>query len=99
MKKVDVNVDEASKAVAKLTGAEFLETVKVLGDPALRASLKRLAEPASLDALKGAGNVQEAVKTLCAPELADALEKFNSPAVQQALRKASAALLAPQSNR
>ena len=99
MKKVDVNVDEASKAVAKLTGAEFLETVKVLGDPALRASLKRLAEPASLDALKGAGNVQEAVKTRCAPELADALEKFNSPAVQQALRKASAALLAPQSNR
>ncbi|NQT54197.1 hypothetical protein HQ576_19225 [bacterium] len=82
--------------MAKLTGAEFLETVKVLADPALRASLEKLAEPASLDALKGARDLQDAVKTLGSPELAAALERFNSPAVQGALRKASAALLPRQ---
>jgi len=97
MNAVDVDADGARKAVAKLTSAEFLETAKVLADPALRASLEKLAEPASLEALKDAKNLQDAVKTLVSPELAAALEKFNSPVVQEALRKASAALLTPHS--
>ena len=96
MNSADVSVSEAREAVAKLTSAEFLATLRTLADPALRASLEKLAEPASLDALKDAKDLQAAVKTLVGPELAAALGKFNSPAVQQALRKASAALLTPQ---
>ena len=93
MRSANVSVDEARQAVAKLTGAEFFETVKTLADPALRAALTRLAQPASLDVLKDAKNIQNAVRTLLSPELAAAIEKFNSPVVQEALRKASAALL------
>jgi len=96
MKSVEVNFDEARKAVEKLTNAEFFETVKTLADPVLRAALAKLAEPASLDVLSDAKNIQDAVKTLVSPELAQALDKFNSPGVQEALRKASAALLAAQ---
>ena len=97
MKSAEVNLDEARKAVEKLTSAEFFETVKTLADPALRAALTKLAERASLDVLKDAGKTQDAVKTLASPELAAALEKFNSPAVQEALRKASSALHAAPS--
>lgn len=93
MKNTDVSVDEARKAVEKLTSAEFFETVKMLADPVLRAALTELAERASLGVLDGAKNIQNAVMTLVGPELGAALERFNSPAIQEALRKASAALL------
>ena len=92
MKSAEVNLDEARKAVEKLTSAEFFETVKTLADPALRAALTKLAQPASLDAIGEAGSLQDAVGTLVSPELEAAIERFNSPAVQEALRKASSAL-------
>jgi len=97
MKNADVSVDEAREAVEKLTSAEFFDTVKMLADPVLRTALTELAERASLGVLDGAKNIQDAVMTLVGPELGAALERFNSPAVQEALRKASAALLTPQS--
>ena len=93
MKSANVSVDGARKAVEKLTSAEFFETVKTLADPALRAAMTKLAQPASLDVLKKAGSLQDAVKTLVSTELAAAIEKFNSPAVQETLRKASWELL------
>ena len=94
MKSVNVSADEAKNAVEKLTSAEFLQTVKMLADPALRAALTKLAERPSFDILKDTENIQDAVKELVSPRLAAALERFNSPAVQDALRKASEALLA-----
>ena len=99
MEGTHMNEDVARKTVEKLTSAEFLQTVKMLADPALRAALTRLAEPESLDALKKAGNLQDAVGMLVGPDLAAAIEKFNSPAVQEALRKASAALLGSPNRR
>ena len=97
MQGTNVSVDEARKAVKKLTSAEFFETVKTLADPALRAALTKLAEPSSLGLLKDAKSVQDAVKTLAGPELAAALDKFSSPAVQEALKKASEHPLAAHS--
>ena len=97
MTSANASVDEARRAVEKLASAEFFETVKMLADPELRAALTELAERASLGVLDGAKNIQDAVMTLVGPELGAALEKFNSPAIQEALRKASAALLTPQS--
>ena len=93
MKSTDVSVDEARKAVEKLSSAEFFETAKTLADPALRAALTKLAEDDSLDVLRDAENTQDAVQTLVSPELAAALDRFSSPTVQEALRKASAARL------